>query len=761
MKRMILFWTMAVFFLAFHGTGMAQANNTARVNVQVSMAEAGPQTIFTAALDGSQENPPVTTPAKGTGVFVLDSKGLSYRVTLDGMSGPITASHFHNAAVGTNGGVVQPVTFDGNTSIGAWEIPAAMRTELLAGHIYVNVHTAANPGGEIRGQLTPVAGTAFWADVDWGQEFPGPASVTPPATATAPTVDRVGYPEGYRTWKLLHEFDRQDNRQRRAVYANDRAASATPGQPYPYGSVLVLETQATVHDPLGNVMRDAGGRFIPSSAAPTVFVMRKEQGFGADYKDIRNGEWEYAQYRADKSRVAPNATTGGTQSCATCHLAAGDPKKDFVFRDGQDFSRKSRGTAVFWMDGSSLRYRATVSGLSGAITASNFHNAANNANGPAVQPVTMDGATTSGAWAIPAAMATELKSGRLYLNFRTAANPNGEVRGQILPISVLGGLEVNFTRTVSGKTLEFAWKGVTDEQGKATVSITTKEASASGYYRARIINTKTRTTVSDWASIPVRGGRMIDLALEIGGQAAIVGPFFGTPLASTKPVVGPPTVTVLSGVEPMSPALSFGSAEKRKDGGIDLPVQIADAKDMVGGDLALTYDPALLTFRAGRIGNTGLTVTESGPGSVSLAFEGLAPADQTGLVLSFDRRTGDALGDLKLTGFLYDRNLIPISEVAAEALLNGVAPKDYALFQNAPNPFNPATAIRYALPQAGQVRLTIYNALGQQVARLVDVRQEAGAYSVTWDARDFASGTYYYRLEAGTFREVKKLVLIK
>jgi hypothetical protein len=763
MKRRILFLTMALAFLAFQETGTAQgvapANSTALVNVQVSLSGAGAPTVFTAALDGAQENPPVTTSARGTGVFVLDSKGLSYRITIDGLSGPITGSHFHNAAPGTNGGVVQPITFDGNTSRGTWEIPAAMRAELTAGRIYVNVHTAANSGGEIRGQLTPVSGAAYWAEVDWGQEFPGPASVTPAATATWPTVDRVGFPQDYKSWKVLYEFDRVDNRQRRTIYANDRAASAKPGEPYPYGSVLVLETRGTVHDPLGNVVRDASGRFVPSTAAPAVFAMRKEQGFGVDFGNIRNGEWEYAQYRADGTRVAPT-TTARTTSCATCHLAVG-PAKDFVFRDGQDFGRKARGTAVFWMDGTNLRYRATVSGLSGPITGSHFHNAANNANGQVVQPLTMEGNTTSGAWAIPAAMATELRSGRLYVNFHTAASPAGEVRGQVVPVSVLGGLEVAFTRTISGKAWDFAWKGVTDDQGRISVGIDTKDRPASGYYRVRMTNTKTRTVVSDWASIPVRGGRRIDLQLEINGQAAIVGPFFGTPLAATRPVTGSPAVTVLSGVEPLSPALSFGSAEKKADGSLDLPVQISDARDLFGGDLTLTYDPALLTFRSGTLGNAGLTVTEPAQGSVSLTFEGLAPADQTGLVLSFDRRAGDRLGNLKLNGFLYDRNIIPISEVAAEALLRGDLPRDYALFQNYPNPFNPVTQIRYALPEAGRVRLTIYNTLGQQVARLVDLRQEAGTYSVTWDARDFASGVYYYRLEAGSFREVRKLVLMK
>jgi len=88
-------------------------------------------------------------------------------------------------------------------------------------------------------------------------------------------------------------------------------------------------------------------------------------------------------------------------------------------------------------------------------------------------------------------------------------------------------------------------------------------------------------------------------------------------------------------------------------------------------------------------------------------------------------------------------------------------PKDFALAQNYPNPFNPTTTIRYDLPQSGQVRLTIFNLLGQEVARLADGRQVAGSHTISWDAADLPSGIYLCRMEAEGFTQTRKLMLLK
>ena len=92
---------------------------------------------------------------------------------------------------------------------------------------------------------------------------------------------------------------------------------------------------------------------------------------------------------------------------------------------------------------------------------------------------------------------------------------------------------------------------------------------------------------------------------------------------------------------------------------------------------------------------------------------------------------------------------------------NGALPTAYALEQNYPNPFNPSTDISFALPNAGQVKLVVYNVLGQEVATLVDGHMEAGNHSVTFEADNFSSGVYFYRLNAERYTQTLKMMLLK
>ncbi len=86
---------------------------------------------------------------------------------------------------------------------------------------------------------------------------------------------------------------------------------------------------------------------------------------------------------------------------------------------------------------------------------------------------------------------------------------------------------------------------------------------------------------------------------------------------------------------------------------------------------------------------------------------------------------------------------------------------EYKLNQNYPNPFNPSTTITYNLPKSGFVELKIYNSLGEEIATLVKKEMEAGNYKAAWNAKDFPSGIYLYKISVNNYSEVKKMILLK
>jgi len=88
-------------------------------------------------------------------------------------------------------------------------------------------------------------------------------------------------------------------------------------------------------------------------------------------------------------------------------------------------------------------------------------------------------------------------------------------------------------------------------------------------------------------------------------------------------------------------------------------------------------------------------------------------------------------------------------------------PNNYKLFQNYPNPFNPETKISFQIPVISNVTLKIYDVLGREVRTLVNKELKAGSYKVDFNSKGLSSGIYFYRLTAGSFSEIKKMVLLK
>lgn len=233
-------------------------------------------------------------------------------------------------------------------------------------------------------------------------------------------------------------------------------------------------------------------------------------------------------------------------------------------------------------------------------------------------------------------------------------------------------------------------------------------------------------------------------------------------------------------------------------GGGGLPIEVAGGTTLdfgmsqLGGDGLFVLNPgaALATANEGGIDSTlqtsgDLTLSSS----ASFIFNGTA-AQVTGFLmpdtlegLTIDNAAGVTLsqetvinGVLRLANGVFN-NTVPFTlgpngsivyengslliPVGIEDGQSPEIPRVFALFQNYPNPFNPSTTIQYHVPKTAAVTVTVYDVLGREVAELVNGRHAAGAYTVTWNARNYGSGVYYYRMTAGDFVSVRKLVLIK
>jgi len=147
------------------------------------------------------------------------------------------------------------------------------------------------------------------------------------------------------------------------------------------------------------------------------------------------------------------------------------------------------------------------------------------------------------------------------------------------------------------------------------------------------------------------------------------------------------------------------------------------------------------------------TLEYTNEGSQYLSMYGLSPLTSPELVWN------------KITGGMMEAKL-RINEsqwqtIEHELEVNQILPQQYILSQNYPNPFNPSTQIQYALPEATQVTLEVFNSVGQKVVELVNGQQSAGYHVATFDASGLSSGVYLYKLTTPSFTETKKMLLIK
>jgi hypothetical protein len=176
--------------------------------------------------------------------------------------------------------------------------------------------------------------------------------------------------------------------------------------------------------------------------------------------------------------------------------------------------------------------------------------------------------------------------------------------------------------------------------------------------------------------------------------------------------------------------------------------------DSAAGDLIFTrilvfpqYSPFRIQYKYGANWglptNTGSNDNENGIGNDHFITL------QSRLISGTVRNTFGAMGDHQLEDVLVD-----VKDL-------GTLPDNYSLEQNYPNPFNPSTNIRFSITEPGFVSLKIYNALGQEVATLLNEEKVAGTYEFNFNASDLTSGIYFYKITSNNFTQTRKMLLIK
>ena len=715
-------------------------------------------TALTANLTPDQETNDVESDATGTASVLLTDDIVLYSVTVTGLTGDIAAAHFHEARMGVSAGVVKTITgdFDGPTAIGIWTdsddepLTGDLLTALLTGNLYLNVHTAAYPAGEVRGQVLLSSGWGFTANLDPEQENNNVESDGAGTAALTLT------PDG-----LVFDVTASGLTGPISNAHFHRAPAGTPGGVV-RGIAAELENGT------------AAGVWKDTDDEPLTDELIEALLLGELYLNFHTAAYPGGELRG---QVLP-----GTGASLSAKL---DP-----FQEQNNVVSAGRGTASLWLTDEGLAYSVTIDSLTGDIAAAHFHDARAGVNSGVVKTISGDfvGNTANGMWTaaddepLTDDLLVALLTGGLYLNVHTAANPGGEIRGQVL-VNAGTGLKAHLDADQEPNDVASG--------GSGTAHVTVTPAGV--VYALTVDSLSGPITNAHFHRNPigVNGGVVKSIAGTFEGNTAI-----GTWMAGDdEPLTDELLRDLISGNLYLNVHTgNFPGGEIRGQvilsSGIGAAVQLdpdqqtSDVTSSGAGTAALSLNPAGLSYEVSVEGLTGpITVAHfhNGPfgmngGVVRTIHHEFDGPTASGLwTANDDESLTDELVLELLRGNIY-LNVHTAANGGGEIRgqvrpngavitsveeLGGEVPTQVSLRQNYPNPFNPSTMLEFTLNRTVDVRLTVFNAVGQEVAILVDERLSAGVYRTAFRARDLPSGIYLAKLEAGDVQEVRRMVLIK
>ena len=361
------------------------------------------QLLVSAKLDGMQEVPSVNTNALGVAGFTLNDTrdSLCVNITWTGLTGPVTGIHIHEGARGANGGVVTDLTpyINGNRiSVVLTGADVSMNnvSKLLSGMFYLNIHTALNPNGEIRGQLELETDWTYTSVLDGAQEVP--------------SVNTAAYGTGFFMVSKDLSVIRYN------VVVQD-LSGAISGAHLHYGAAGTNGGVAEDLSPMvnGNVI---SGMISNPSAMLLDSMMMGKVYLNVHTANNPSGEIR-GQLMTNMRYIYFDASLDGMQEVPMVNTNA-------------------KGTAAFKLNTTmdTLWYDIVATDLSGAIGGIHLHNAPINMNGgvevdltPSVMGNRVMGMITGST--LTTTLINKMLTGDIYINIHTAANANGEIRGQV------------------------------------------------------------------------------------------------------------------------------------------------------------------------------------------------------------------------------------------------------------------------------------------------------------------------------------------